>query len=98
MTVRKSEGEMRMARTLKIREKKNYRKLVRFQTTLFDLVRELSRLTPDDNLVVAAVKEIVNSYRARFGRSLAPVKLVATNRPVKGRVRASCRSTRLLYS
>jgi len=95
----------------KFRKGKHRRKPVRFQTTLFDLVRELSRLTPDDNLVVAAVKDIVNSCRARFGSSLAPVKLVATNRPVphpnplpqgEGRVRvsvrANCRSTRLLYS
>jgi hypothetical protein len=96
-----------MKGTQKLRKPRSRRKLVRFQTTLFDLVSGLSRRTEDDNLVVATVKEIVNSFRARFSRSLAPVKLVPTNRPFPhprgnrtvrvSSVLANSRSTQLLY-
>ena len=51
------------------------------QTSVFDLIGELCRLTDDDNLVLAAVKNIFRSYTVRAVDSLAPVKLVATRRP-----------------
>ena len=39
-----------------------------FQTTLLDLVSELSGLTRDDRLVVAAVSSLINSRRTRLMR------------------------------
>lgn len=46
------------------------------QTTFFDLIRELSDLTDDDNLVVAAAIHLLRSARARAPRLMAPVKVV----------------------
>jgi hypothetical protein len=47
-----------------------------FVTTFLELVRTINRLTEDDNLVVAAVTDLLNSSRARTVRSMAPVKVV----------------------
>lgn len=46
------------------------------RTTFWELIDELSSMTKDDNLVVAAVKSIFHNYGVRYGRSLAPVRLV----------------------
>ena len=46
------------------------------RTSFWELIDELSSMTKDDNLVVAAVRSIFHNYGVRFGHSLAPVKLV----------------------
>ena len=53
------------------------------QTTFMDLIQELSQLTNDDGMVVAAVKRVFNSHSVRFAHSLAPVRLVAGGRTLK---------------
>jgi len=57
------------------------------QTTFMDLIQELSQLTSDDGMVVAAVKRVFNSHSVRFAHSLAPVRLVAGGRTLKSGVR-----------
>jgi hypothetical protein len=57
------------------------------QTTFMDLIRELSQLTNDDGMVVAAVKRVFNSHSVRFGHSLTPVRLVAGGKTLKSGVR-----------
>lgn len=68
------------------------RKAAPITTTFMELIQELSNLTDDDNLVVAAVKNILRSYNVRAIRSLAPVRLAATARPRRSPVsrRRSC--------
>ena len=60
------------------------------RTTFLDLLWELSRLTTDDALVLAAVKDICHTYSVRLAHSLAPVRLVGAQvqmrSTVKGRV------------
>ena len=46
------------------------------KTTFMELLDELSSITNDDALVMAAVKSIFNSYKVRFTHTLAPVHLV----------------------
>jgi len=48
-------------------------------TTVFDLLRELTALTKDDALVMAAIKNIFTTRNVRLTRSLAPVRLVVTD-------------------
>ncbi|HEU4343908.1 MAG TPA: hypothetical protein VFU31_20330 [Candidatus Binatia bacterium] len=62
------------------------------KTTFMELIQELSNLTDDDNLVVAAVKNILRSYNVRAIRSLAPVRLADTASPRRSPVsrRRSC--------
>ena len=57
------------------------------QTTFMDLIRELSQLTNDDGMVVAAVKSVFNSHNVRFAHSLAPVRLVAGGENLKSGAR-----------
>jgi hypothetical protein len=57
------------------------------QTTFMDLIQELSQLTNDDGMVVAAVKRLFNSHSVRFAHSLTPVRLVAGGRSLKSGVR-----------
>jgi len=45
-------------------------------TTFMELLDELSSITQDDALVIATVKSIFSSYKIRFARTLAPVRLV----------------------
>lgn len=47
------------------------------KTTFLELLDELSSITKDDDQVLAAVKNIFNSYKIRFTHTLAPVRLVA---------------------
>jgi Holliday junction resolvasome RuvABC endonuclease subunit len=56
------------------------------KTTFLELIQELAKLTKDDNHVVAAVKNIFRQYNVKFTRTLTPVKLVATAKPVRARV------------
>ena len=52
------------------------------RTTFMELLWELSRLTTDDALVLAAVKDIFRTYRFRLAHSLAPVRLVGAQVPI----------------
>lgn len=45
-------------------------------TTFLELLGELSSITKDDALVMAAIKDIFSSYKVRFGCNFAPVQLV----------------------
>ena len=56
------------------------------KTTFLELIQELAKLTKDDNHVVAAVKNIFMQYNIKFTRTLTPVKLVATVKPIRARV------------
>jgi len=58
------------------------------RTTFMDLLQELTNLTKDDALVLAALKNIFDCYNVRLVRSLAPVRLVATSRWSHGHRRA----------
>lgn len=55
------------------------------RTSFWELIDELSTMTADDNLVVAAVRSIFQDYGVRYGRSLAPVRLVGGERVPKTR-------------
>ena len=55
------------------------------KTTFMELIRELSSLTSDDYLVVAAVKRIFDTYNVRLSRSLFPVRLVPAGSPLRVR-------------
>ena len=57
------------------------------QTTFMDLIRELSQLTNDDGMVVAAVMRVFNSHSVRFAHSLTPVRLVAGGRTLTSGIR-----------
>lgn len=46
------------------------------KTTVLDLLEELTALTKDDALVMAAIKNIFATYDVRLARSLVPVRLV----------------------
>jgi hypothetical protein len=61
------------------------------KTSFLELIQELAKLTKDDNLVVAAVRNIFRQYNVTMTRTMAPVKLV-TPRPVRRRARgrSSC--------
>jgi hypothetical protein len=59
-------------------EKRPRHKSAVIRTTIFDLIQELSKLTDDDNLVIAAVRDIFDSRRVSARRSLIPVRMVVT--------------------
>ena len=61
------------------------------RTTFMELLQELNSLTKDDSLVMAAVKSIFDSYRVRFGHSLATVRLVDSGFPIRARTIAGRR-------
>jgi len=52
-------------------------------TTFMELIQELSNLTSDDSLVVAAVKSIFDTHSVRLSRSLLPVRLVTAGAPIR---------------
>lgn len=51
------------------------------RTSLIELIEELSNLTNDDSLVVAAVKSIFDSHRVRLSGSAVPIRLVGAAIP-----------------
>jgi hypothetical protein len=53
------------------------------KTTFMELLEELSSITKDDALVMAAIKDIFISYKVRFARTLAPVRLVNGEQTVR---------------
>jgi len=55
---------------------KNHQPGKPIKTTFMELLDELSSITQDDALVMAAVKNIFSSYKVRFTHTLAPVRLV----------------------
>jgi hypothetical protein len=59
------------------------------RTTFMDLLQELTNLTKDDALVLAALKNIFDCHNVRLVRSLAPVRLVVTSKWSQGNRRAS---------
>jgi hypothetical protein len=58
------------------------------KTTFMELLDELSSITADDALVMAAVRNIFRSYKIRFAHTLAPVRLV-TDEPNRAARRSS---------
>jgi hypothetical protein len=54
-----------------------------------DLLQELTNLTKDDALVLAALKNIFDCHNVRLVRSLAPVRLVVASKWSQGNRRAS---------
>lgn len=59
------------------------------RTSLIELIEELSKLTNDDSLVVAAVKNIFHSHRVRLSGSAVPIRLVGTEIPSRVNGRAA---------
>lgn len=55
----------------------------RIRTNFWGLVGELSNLTADDNLVVAAVRSIFTTHTVRMGPSLAPVRVASADWPAR---------------
>ena len=53
------------------------------KTTFFELLETLTRVTKDDELVLAMIKNIFASYQVRLARSLTPVRLVHADSPGK---------------
>lgn len=51
------------------------------KTTVLDLLKELTALTKDDTLVLAAIKDIFATHKVRLARTLAPVRLVSRALP-----------------
>jgi hypothetical protein len=51
------------------------------RTSILELMQELSKLTNDDNLVIAAVKNIFGVYEVRLAGAPVPVRLVNTDIP-----------------
>ncbi len=60
---------------------KALRKNKRVRTSIMELVGELSKLTKDDNLVVAAVRQIFGAYNVRLAGVPVPVRLVNSDIP-----------------
>ena len=58
-----------------------------------DLLEELTNLTKDDTLVLAALKKIFNCYNVRSVRSLAPVRLVVNSKWSQGNRQARRQTT-----
>ena len=60
---------------------KTIRKNKRVRTSIMELVGELSKLTKDDNLVVAAVRQIFGACNVRLAGAAVPVRLVNSDIP-----------------
>ena len=59
------------------------------RTTFIELLQELTNMTKDDALVVAALKNIFDCYNVRLVRSLAPIRLVVAKPSPHGNRQAS---------
>lgn len=53
------------------------------RTNLMELLQALSSETSDDNLVLAAIKELFRAKRLRLANTLAPLGLVEATVPVR---------------
>ncbi len=60
-------------------QSKNREKSSTTYTTFLDLVRTVNQLTDDDGLVVATVRHLLESCRAKTARSLVPVRVVGSH-------------------
>ena len=69
-----------MKRTLRELKRAIRPKTNSIRTTVLDLLKELTKLTKDDVLVVAAMKSIFDSYDVRLARSMAPIRVVIADR------------------
>ncbi|HEY7220598.1 MAG TPA: hypothetical protein VH985_19650 [Candidatus Binatia bacterium] len=58
-------------------------------TSFMDLLREITRLTKDDALVLEIVKRIFASHNVRLARTLAPVRLVGGDAARRTRIARS---------
>jgi hypothetical protein len=63
-------------RKSQVSRRKSAAKLAPIRTSLIELIEELSNLTNDDSLVVAAVRSIFDSHRVRLSGSAVPIRLV----------------------
>ena len=68
------------------RKRMNQTKAGPIKTTFMELIQELSKLTQDDSLVMAAIRNICGTYNVVATRTLTPVKLVPSTRPAQRRV------------
>jgi hypothetical protein len=57
------------------------RRRTRIKTSILELMQELSSMTSDDRLVIAAVKSIFGAYNVRLASASVPVRLVNTDAP-----------------
>ena len=58
-------------------------------TSFMDLLREITRTTKDDVLVLEIVKRIFASHNVRLARTLAPVRLVGGDAARRTRIAQS---------
>jgi hypothetical protein len=66
----------------RVRTKSPHRiKKTSIRTTVLDILEELTALTKDDTLVMAAMKNIFATHNVRLARTLAPVRLVSGGTP-----------------
>jgi hypothetical protein len=61
---------------------------ISLRTSFWELIQELSAMTKDDKLVIAAMQSIFATHHARIGSSLAPVRLVSSESPAKGKLKS----------
>lgn len=59
------------------------------KTSFMDLLREITRTTKDDALVLEIVKRIFASHNVRLARTLAPVRLVGGDAARRTRIAQS---------
>jgi hypothetical protein len=64
--------------------------LAPIRTSLIELIEELSNLTNDDSLVVAAVRSIFDSHRVRLSGSAVPIRLVGAEIPSRANRTSAC--------
>jgi hypothetical protein len=57
------------------------RRRTRIKTSILELMQELSSMTSDDRLVVAAIRSIFGEYKVRLASAPIPVQLVNTDAP-----------------
>jgi hypothetical protein len=65
----------------KLRRPVTQRRRAPIRTSILELMRELSNLTTDDNLVIAAMKSIFGAYDVRLAGAPVPLRLVNTDTP-----------------
>ena len=70
-------------RKSQVSPRKSAAKLAPIRTSLIELIEELSNLTNDDSLVVAAVRSIFDSHRVRLSGSAVPIRLVGAGIPIR---------------
>ena len=60
----------------KTRQAMAARRRAPIKTSILELVQALSNMTPDDHLVIAAVRSIFGAYNVRLAGAPVPVRLV----------------------